>query len=58
MAELRREGKYIGLAPGVYNAGLDIGAIIGPMLGGVVASAVGIPPMLQLMGGGRSPSLR
>lgn len=49
VAELRREGKDVGLASGVYNAGLDIGAIIGPTVGGVVASAVGIPLMFQLM---------
>ncbi len=49
VAELRREGKDVGLASGVYNAGLDIGAIIGPTLGGVVASRVGIPVMFQLM---------
>jgi len=49
VAELRSEGKDVGLASGVYNAGLDIGAIIGPALGGVVASAVGIPVMFQLM---------
>ncbi len=49
VAELRREGQDVGLAAGVYNAGLDIGAIIGPTIGGVVASAVGIPLMFQLM---------
>lgn len=49
VAELRREGKDVGIASGVYNAGLDIGAIAGPALGGVVASAVGIPLMFQLM---------
>ena len=49
VAELRKEGKDVGLASGVYNAGLDIGAIIGPTLGGVVASRVGIPLMFQLM---------
>lgn len=49
IAELRREGGDVGLASGVYNAGLDIGAIIGPTLGGLVASGVGIPLMFQLM---------
>lgn len=49
VADLRREGKDVGLASGVYNAGLDIGAIIGPSVGGVVASAVGIPAMFQII---------
>jgi MFS family permease len=49
IAELRREGRDVGLASGVYNAGLDIGSIVGPTLGGAVASAVGIPRMFQLV---------
>lgn len=49
VADLRREGKDVGLASGVYNAGLDIGAIIGPSVGGLVASAVGIPAMFQIV---------
>lgn len=49
VAELGREGKDVGLASGIYNAGLDVGAILGPTLGGVIASAVGIPLMFQLM---------
>lgn len=49
MAELRTEGKDVGLASGVYNAGLDLGAMAGPVLGGVLASAFGIPAMFQLV---------
>lgn len=49
VAELRREGKDVGLASGVYNAGLDIGAIIGPLAGGVLASAFGLATMFQVM---------
>lgn len=49
IAELRQQGKDVGLASGVYNAGLDVGAIIGPVVGGTVATAVGIPLMFQLV---------
>src|SRR5205807_5655044 len=49
IAELRREGRDIGLASGVYNAGLDIGSIIGPAAGGLVATALGIPAMFQIL---------
>lgn len=47
IAELRSEGRDVGLASGVYNAGLDIGSIAGPTLGGAVASLIGIPQMFQ-----------
>ncbi len=50
IAELRAEGRDVGLASGVYNAGLDIGSIAGPTVGGVLATAVGIPQMFQLVG--------
>lgn len=49
IAELRREGRDVGLASGVYNMGLDVGGIIGPTLGGAVASVVGIPAMFQII---------
>jgi predicted MFS family arabinose efflux permease len=39
----------VGLASGVYNSGLDLGTIIGPALGGLIASAVGIGPMFQIV---------
>jgi predicted MFS family arabinose efflux permease len=49
VAELRAEGQDIGLSSGVYNSGLDIGAIIGPAAGGLVSAAFGIPAMFQLL---------
>lgn len=49
IAELRGEGKDIGLASGVYSAGLDLGAIVGPAAGGAVASVIGIGPMFQVV---------
>lgn len=49
VAEIRREGRDVGLSSGIYNAGLDIGAMLGPAAGGVIAGAVGIPAMFQLM---------
>ncbi len=49
IAELRSEGRDIGLASGVYSAGLDIGAIVGPTAGGAVATVVGIAPMFQIV---------
>ena len=52
IADLRREGRDIGLSSGIYNAGLDIGSIVGPAAGGIVASAVGIPAMFQLLAAG------
>jgi DHA1 family multidrug resistance protein-like MFS transporter len=39
-------GNKVGVWSGVYNAGLDIGSIAGPAVGGFVASFVGIPAML------------
>jgi predicted MFS family arabinose efflux permease len=49
IAELRTEGRDVGLASGVYNSGLDIGTIMGPALGGLIASAFGIGPMFQII---------
>jgi len=49
IAELRSEGRDVGLASGVYNMGLDIGGIIGPALGGAIASVVGIGSMFQIV---------
>jgi len=49
VAELRAEGRDIGLSSGIYNSGLDLGAIIGPAAGGVVSAAFGIPAMFQLL---------
>ncbi len=36
IADIRREGRDIGLSSGVYNAGLDLGSIVGPVAGGLV----------------------
>jgi MFS family permease len=49
IAELRREGKDVGLASGVYSAGLDLGGIVGPAVGGLVATAFGLPVMFQVL---------
>jgi predicted MFS family arabinose efflux permease len=49
VAELRNEGRDVGLASGVYNSGLDIGTIVGPALGGTIASVFGIGAMFQIM---------
>jgi len=49
VAEVRSEGHDVGIASGVYNAGLDIGAILGPAVGGVVANAVGLGAMFQIV---------
>jgi MFS family permease len=49
IAELRNEGRDVGLASGVYNSGLDIGSIVGPSLGGAVASLTGIGEMFQVI---------
>lgn len=49
VAELRREGRDVGLAAGVYNSGLDIGQIIGPLAGGVIGNAFGLAAMFQVM---------
>ena len=49
VAELRAEGRDVGLASGVYSAGLDIGAIVGPTAGGAIATVVGIGPMFQIV---------
>src|SRR5204863_90884 len=52
VAELRAEGREIRLSSGVYNAGLDLGAIIGPAAGGVLSAAFGIPAMFQMLSAG------
>ncbi|HET7090652.1 MAG TPA: MFS transporter [Anaerolineae bacterium] len=36
----------IGIWSGVYNAGLDLGSITGPAVGGILAGWIGIPNML------------
>ena len=49
VAEVRAEGHDVGVASAVYNMGLDVGAIIGPAIGGFVADRVGLGPMFQLV---------
>ena len=49
IADIRREGRDIGLSSGVYNAGLDLGSIVGPVAGGLVSTALGIPTMFQVL---------
>lgn len=41
--ERRRPGARMGLASGVYNAGLDAGAMLGPPLAGLLAATSDIP---------------
>ena len=38
-----------GLASGIFNMGKDLGAISGPLLGGLVAEHVGVGPMMQVI---------
>jgi MFS family permease len=51
MAESNDEspGSRVGVWSGVYNAGLDIGSIAGPAVGGFIASFTGIPMMLAVL---------
>ena len=39
----------LGLASGIYNSGLDLGAFAGPIAGGFVASTFGIPAMFRVV---------
>ncbi|HEX7593321.1 MAG TPA: MFS transporter [Anaerolineae bacterium] len=39
----------VGLASGLYNAGLDVGAFAGPIIGGLIASATTIPTMFSII---------
>lgn len=40
-------GTGVGLASGIYNLGLDLGSVLGPLLGGFIAAAIGIPGMFR-----------
>ncbi len=42
-------GQSVGVWSGVYNAGLDLGSITGPAIGGLLAAWVGIPWMLVVI---------
>lgn len=41
--------RRVGIWSGVYNAGLDLGSIAGPAVGGFLASLLGIPGMLMVI---------
>jgi predicted MFS family arabinose efflux permease len=47
--ERERPGANVGLASGIYNAGLDAGGVFGPPLAGALAAALGIPTTFQLV---------
>ncbi len=49
VADMRADGKDVGLASGLYNAGLDVGSIVGPGLAGIVGSRIGLGQMFQVM---------
>ncbi len=49
VAELRNEGKDVGLASGVYSAGLDLGAMVGPAVGGFLGQGFGLAAMFQIV---------
>jgi MFS family permease len=43
------KARGVGLASGLYNAGLDVGAFAGPAIGGLVASATDISTMFRVI---------
>lgn len=47
VADMRAEGKDVGLASGIYNAGLDVGSIVGPALAGIIGNDIGLGAMFQ-----------
>jgi MFS family permease len=46
--EKARNPHSIGIASGLYNAGLDVGSFIGPMLAGWIAALTGIETMFRI----------
>lgn len=40
----------MGLASGIFNAGLDLGGIVGPFIGGVLAASTNISIMFHVLG--------
>lgn len=49
MEEGKGNGASKGLASGIYNAGLDSGQFLGPLVSGFVAQQLGIPAMFKLL---------
>lgn len=47
--EKTNQSTKLGLASGIYNSGLDLGAFAGPIAGGFLASAWGIPVMFRMI---------
>ncbi len=47
--EKARDTRGIGIASGLYNAGLDAGAFAGPLVAGLVASVTDIPTMFRIV---------
>jgi MFS family permease len=43
-------GRHIGLASGIFNAGFDLGGIVGPFIGGVLAASTDISIMFRVLG--------
>ena len=49
MTEIQGGKRGTGLASGIYHAGLDLGVLAGPILGGLAAQAFGIPTTFRLL---------
>jgi len=47
--EKANDRRGIGLASGIYNAGLDVGTFAGPLVSGLIASATDIPTMFRVI---------
>lgn len=47
--EKAHDTRGIGLASGIYNAGLDVGTFVGPILAGYVAALTDIPTMFRVV---------
>lgn len=47
--EKAHDAAGIGMASGIYNMGLDVGSLTGPLIAGFVARAVGIPTMMRII---------
>jgi len=44
-----RAGAHVGLASGVYNAGLDLGSLLAPPVTGMLAARIGIPASFRVL---------